>query len=257
MIKHAGFIYKITNLINGKIYFGLTKCSIKKRWNEHKCVSRNDDAYRHLYSSMKKYGTDNFKIEKVKTCHSDKQLYASEIYFIKLHNTTNSDIGYNKSTGGEASNKGFKHSDETKIKLSRPCSDKTKEKLRIINTGRKNVHKKSDELRKQMSDARKGSVLSPEHRRKISETMKKKVPFFLGKKHSEETKKKISIKHTGRVASELSKIKMSEFQKNRKRRPATDLERKRLSDINKGKKLSEETKKRMSDSHLRIHNKTS
>jgi predicted GIY-YIG superfamily endonuclease len=29
-------IYKITNLINGKIYIGETTRSFNKRWNEHK-----------------------------------------------------------------------------------------------------------------------------------------------------------------------------------------------------------------------------
>ena len=32
--KPVGFIYLVTNLVNGKVYVGLTKL-IKKRWGEH------------------------------------------------------------------------------------------------------------------------------------------------------------------------------------------------------------------------------
>ena len=54
-------IYKITNLINNKIYIGLTTCSLKERWNNHRHCAKSDP--RHLYCSMRKYGIENFKIE--------------------------------------------------------------------------------------------------------------------------------------------------------------------------------------------------
>ena len=34
--KPFGYIYKIINLINGKIYIGKAESTIKKRWREHK-----------------------------------------------------------------------------------------------------------------------------------------------------------------------------------------------------------------------------
>ena len=51
-------VYKITNTINGKLYFGVTKTSIKKRWTQHKCNATRKPYY--LYRSMVKYGVEFF-----------------------------------------------------------------------------------------------------------------------------------------------------------------------------------------------------
>ena len=48
-----GFIYKITNLINNKVYIGLTTETIEKRWKSHiSCVGK---VKRHLYYAMVSY----------------------------------------------------------------------------------------------------------------------------------------------------------------------------------------------------------
>lgn len=42
-------IYKIENLINGKVYIGQSK-DIKKRWNEHRKISQKfNEQYRRSY----------------------------------------------------------------------------------------------------------------------------------------------------------------------------------------------------------------
>ena len=57
MFKINGFIYKITNTINNKVYIGKTLSSIEKRFAEHKEDShRPQEQIRPLYRAMNKYG---------------------------------------------------------------------------------------------------------------------------------------------------------------------------------------------------------
>ena len=61
-------IYKITNLINGKSYIGLSR-DIPTRWNEHKSHYKKGDTI--LYKAMLKYGVDNFSFEIIDFCSSE------------------------------------------------------------------------------------------------------------------------------------------------------------------------------------------
>lgn len=109
-------VYKIINLINSKLYFGITKCSLKKRWKEHK--SKSKYAQNHLYLAIRKYGLENFNIEVVKECDSEHEMYELEIKLIQKHKTNNRLFGYNNSTGGEKSSLGQKLSDQAKKSIS-------------------------------------------------------------------------------------------------------------------------------------------
>lgn len=132
-------VYKITNTINGKLYFGVTKCSLQKRWNEHKHSSLRNKKKTHLCLAIKKYGIDNFTIELVKNCLSDIEMYNLEIEYIKTNRTNEREFGYNNSKGGEKSSFGKTLTDETKLKISEyqtkrermPHSETTKYSMRI------------------------------------------------------------------------------------------------------------------------------
>ena len=81
------YIYKITNLINGKIYIGKTLDTIEKRWKDHKKDSiRPRCEKRPLYSAMNKYGIENFAIEEVEEC-SEKELSEREKYWIEFYHS--------------------------------------------------------------------------------------------------------------------------------------------------------------------------
>ena len=62
-MKLTGIIYKITNIINNKVYIGQTVNTIKQRWNKH-CHS---NGCRSLYNAILKYGKENFNIEIIET----------------------------------------------------------------------------------------------------------------------------------------------------------------------------------------------
>lgn len=135
-------VYKITNIINGKVYFGVTKTSIEKRWIQHKCNSTRKNY--HLYKAILKYGIESFIIKVVKLCDTEIQMYNLEIKLIKKHKSNNPLYGYNNSIGGEVSSKGTQRTDEQKKRISdyqkmrvrKPYSKETIEKMRLSAKGR-------------------------------------------------------------------------------------------------------------------------
>ncbi len=86
-------IYKITNLINGKIYIG-----------KHQTTNINDDYMGSgilLKRAQNLYGKNNFVKEVLYECSSQKELNEKEIEYIKKYKATNRNIGYNISKGGD------------------------------------------------------------------------------------------------------------------------------------------------------------
>ena len=93
------YIYKITNVINGKSYIGKTLSSIENRWKEHCSDSKKrKNEKRPLYSAMNKYGVDNFKIEQIEECNDDI-VNEREVYWIEYFGTFKN--GYNATIGGD------------------------------------------------------------------------------------------------------------------------------------------------------------
>lgn len=94
-------IYKITNLINGKVYIGQSN-DIYKRWKEHKRISKVSESGSLLYRAFKKYGIENFSFEILEKCEP-KDLDEREIFYIKKFNSYvggNEGYGYNLTMGG-------------------------------------------------------------------------------------------------------------------------------------------------------------
>ena len=120
-------VYKITNTVNSKLYFGITQQSLIKRWQQHKCNS-NKKNY-HLYNAIKKYGFDKFKIEIVYKAGSKKDMFSKEKELISMYKTNLRGYGYNNSLGGEASRFGCKMSEYQKNRIRKPISEETKKKM--------------------------------------------------------------------------------------------------------------------------------
>lgn len=92
-----GIIYKITNILNNKVYIGQTIMTLKSRWNKHKSKSRYSNEG--LYGAMQKYGIENFIIEEIIKCPVE-ELNNLERYYISLYNSY--EDGYNRTLGGDA-----------------------------------------------------------------------------------------------------------------------------------------------------------
>lgn len=137
--------YKITNIVNGKIYIGITRCSLKKRWNEHKSKSRTSKS--HLSKAISKYGFESFKIEIIKEFVNLNDLYDFEILQIEKFKSNDRMYGYNNSIGGERSSLGKKLSIDTRIKISKYQSLRERRPHTL-------------ETRKNMSEAAKGRDMS-------------------------------------------------------------------------------------------------
>ncbi len=102
-----GVIYKITCLVNGKIYIGQTTRSVEERFQEHM-----DSPYP-LGCAIRKHGVENFKIEVIAVCATKEELDAQEIRFIAEYDCM-VPKGYNCTAGGHNGSL----SEETKARLS-------------------------------------------------------------------------------------------------------------------------------------------
>ena len=99
-----GYIYKITNQINNKIYIGKTVKSIERRFWEHK-NNAHKNVNLPLYKAINKYGEDNFNIEIVETVENNNCLNEREIYWINYFNSyIDKGHGYNCTHGGDGGN---------------------------------------------------------------------------------------------------------------------------------------------------------
>lgn len=142
-----GYIYKITNIHNNKIYIGQTN-DYKRRWTEHKCIAHTNYNYKSaLYAAMRKYGNDAFTFDIIEKCE-DNQMAERERFWI---DTLNSMVpnGYNMTHGGEALYGehnpfyGKHHSEHTKALISakntgRKYTPAELERCRQRNAGRSN-----------------------------------------------------------------------------------------------------------------------
>jgi len=131
MKLHTGEIYKITNLVNGKIYIGLSKLD-RKKFEKSKYYGSG----KLIKPAIKKHGLQNFKREIIEEVPIE-QLNEREIFWIKELNSK-VPIGYNIVDGGNTT-LGYKHSEETKAKMrKRKSSEETKQKIRLKMFGNKN-----------------------------------------------------------------------------------------------------------------------
>lgn len=94
-----GFIYKVTNKENGKVYIGLTTHTVEWRWRGHLYGAFNELAQKrcHFHNAIRKYGIDAFTVEAIEEV-PEKELPEREKYWIAFYDSFNN--GYNSNEGG-------------------------------------------------------------------------------------------------------------------------------------------------------------
>src|SRR5690348_11013008 len=98
-------IYKITCLINGKVYIGQTSIGVEERFKQHEYQHRNIRHKKYiLYRAMRKHGFHNFKVEEIDCAETHVEIIEKEIYwidFFKSNHCKYPNNGYNLTDGGE------------------------------------------------------------------------------------------------------------------------------------------------------------
>lgn len=115
-VNNNSGIYKITNLVNGKVYVGKT-VNFRKRYNVYKSAFNKQDVRKineYFLNSMNKHGIDNFLFGIIEEC----PIYAlseRELYWIEKLSSTKRKFGYNLRLD---SSTGMITHEETKKKIS-------------------------------------------------------------------------------------------------------------------------------------------
>ena len=125
-----GYIYKITNKINNKVYIGQTKKTIEERFQEH-LKKAKIHTNRYLYDAMNKYGYNNFFVSKIEECDNSK-LDEREIYWIAFYKSNNKKYGYNMTIGGGGGD----------TWTNNPHKEKISKKLSLAQKGKKHIMSK-------------------------------------------------------------------------------------------------------------------
>jgi predicted GIY-YIG superfamily endonuclease len=92
-------IYKLENLIDGKVYVGQTT-NFKRRRNDHISLMRKGHRNRWIKDAVDKYGYENFDVFILEEC-PEELLDEKEIYWVNKLKSYDRNYGYNNSMGGK------------------------------------------------------------------------------------------------------------------------------------------------------------
>lgn len=162
-----GFIYRITNIENGKVYIGQTGLEDPLlRWKLHIKSIAYGKGCPALANAVKHYGISKFKFEVLIICF-DEDRFKFEREYIKKYSSRVPN-GYNITEGGEGGGgfKGKTHTDESRHKISETFKSIYANPVRNqIYNNEKTKEKRIETLKRLCSN--------PELKAKRSEAMKK------------------------------------------------------------------------------------
>ena len=210
--KKVGFIYLLTNLVNGKKYVGQTKAkSVWHRWRQHIAKARFGRGGP-LCSAIRKYGEKGFSVETLLMGDASK-LNAREVDFVKLHNSLiDNKHGYNVTNGGDTA---FEMAKIAKRKISKAAvaqwkNPEIRNKM-VVAVSKAGLKRYEDPAqRKARSESNKLVWLRPGYRAKQesrSPESRQKMSSFNNSRWANP-----AYRATHGVASKATKLKMSKSQ---------------------------------------------
>lgn len=138
-----GIVYKIQSKTSEKVYIGITKGTIEKRFKRHIREAMKENSHYKFHRALRKYGEDDFIVSVIEEC-DDCLLIEREKFYIEAYDSYKN--GYNSTIGGD----GFGSRPGIKV------SQKTKEKLREAAL----LQFSKDGVREELSKSRKGMVVA-------------------------------------------------------------------------------------------------
>lgn len=183
MIAKSG-IYQITNVKTGDYYIG-SSVNMSVRWCHHKKNAVNGSKKSpHLYSAMRKYGTEKFECKPLIICESsDLHQYEQRLLDVHYGKST----CYNCSPSADAPWRGRKMSESMKLKLSKSMKGRTAWNKGISRTSEE---KQRIGIATKIAMSKLDNSCSDETKRKLSR-------ILTGRTFSDETKKKMSLAKKG------------------------------------------------------------
>ena len=180
-------IYKIINLVNGKIYVGQTS-NLGRRIAKH--LKGTTGPF--ISAAIKKYGKENFRVEVIEDGLTDDQVNEREQHWIAICRSHERESGYNLTLGGH----GTRGNKETREKLS--------SSLKGMWAGERNPNfgkKHTQEARNRISAAQRGRKQSLDH-------IEKRARALRGRVYTAEHRAKISAAKMGQIVSEATREKI-------------------------------------------------
>lgn len=124
-------IYKIENMVNGKVYIGQSK-NVYKRFSQHRAkLNSGTHCGRHLQFAWNQYGEECFDFALIEECRQD-ELDDREIYWIEKYDSFTH--GYNATVGG-GGKRGWKTPKEVVLKRT-GANNVAARKVVCLNTGK-------------------------------------------------------------------------------------------------------------------------
>lgn len=137
------YIYKITNVVNGKVYIGQSMRDIRQRFVRHINDSLNGKLDTHFARAIRKYGKDNFNIELIDTAETQDDLNRKEQYWIRYYDSVRT--GYNETDAI------YKCGGNTYMSKNDYEMRGISEKIRLSKLGARNPHSKKIKCRSELT----------------------------------------------------------------------------------------------------------